>query len=145
MTREDKGHFAEKHEKDQSIDPRILEAIRDRTVENEIPCAVAFTIVGDLGISPEDVGRAVDLVEKKITKCQLGLFGYGPGKQAVKPAEELDPDLEKAIRGSLAEGRLPCKAAWDIAERLELRKMQVSSACETLGFKINKCQLGTFR
>lgn len=144
MTREDKGHFAKKHEKDQAIDQRIVEAIRDRTVENEIPCAVAFTIVEDLGVSPEDVGRAIDLVEKKISKCQLGLFGYGPGKQAVKPAEDVDPDLEKAIRGSLEEGRLPCKAAWDVSKSLELRKMQVSSACETFGIKINKCQLGTF-
>lgn len=144
MTHEDEGHYAGKHENAQDINPRIMEAIRDRAVDNEIPCAVAFTIVVDLGVSPADVGRAVDLVEMKIIKCQLGLFGYGHRKQVIKPAKEMDPDLEKAIRGSLVENRLPCKAAWDIANRLEIRKMQVSSACETLGFKINKCQLGTF-
>jgi hypothetical protein len=144
MTREDKGHFAKKHVKDQGIDPGIMEAVRDRSVENEIPCAVAFSIVDDLGASPEDLGRAIDLLEKGITKCQLGLFGYGPQKHIVKPAEEVDGDLEKAIRETLVEGRLSCRAAWDIAERLGLRKMQVSSACETLGLKINNCQLGTF-
>ena len=144
MTREDKGHFAKKHEKDQGIDPRIMEAVRDRIVENDIPCAVAFSIVSDLGVSPGEVGRAVDLIEKGITKCQLGLFGYGPQKHIVKPAETVDPELERAIRENLVEGRLSCRAAWDIAERLELRKMQVSSACETLGIKINACQLGSF-
>ena len=144
MTREDKGHFSKKHEKDQGIDSRIVEAIRDRTAENEIPCAVAFTIVDDLEVSPEDVGRAIDFVEKGIIKCQLGLFGYGPQKHIVKPAEEVDGDLEKAIRETVVEDRMSCRDAWDIAERLELRKMQVSSACETLGIKIKKCQLGTF-
>lgn len=144
MTREDKGHFAKKHVKDQGIDPGIMEAVRDRSVENEIPCAVAFSIVNDLGVSPKEVGRAIDLVEKGISKCQLGLFGYGPQKHIVKPAEEVDGDLEKAIREILVEGRLSCRAAWDLAERLELRKMHLSSACERLGIKINKCQLGTF-
>lgn len=145
MTHEDKGHFAEKHEKGPDTDPKIVAAIRDRAAENEIPCAVAFAIVDDLGVSPEDVGRALDVGEKKITKCQLGLFGYGPGKQAIKPAEGLAPDLERAVRESLVENRLPCRAAWDIAERMEIPKMQVSSACEKLGIKINKCQLGTFK
>ncbi len=144
MTREDKGHFAKKHEKNQDIPHRIMEAVRDRTAENEIPCAVAFSIVNDLGVAPGEVGRAVDLIEKGITKCQLGLFGYGPQKHIVKPAESVETELERAIRENLVEGRLSCRAAWDIAERLELRKMQVSSACETLGIKINKCQLGSF-
>ena len=144
MTREDKGYFAKKHEKAQDVDPRIMEAVRDRTVDNDIPCAVAFSVVRDLGVSPKEVGRAIDLVEKGISKCQLGLFGYGPQEHIVKPAEEVDGDLEKAIRETLVEGRLSCRAAWDIAQRLELRKMQVTSACETLGIKINQCQLGTF-
>lgn len=144
MTHEDKGHFSDKHGKDQEIDARIAEAIRERVPENEVPCAVAFTIVEDLKVEPRAVGRTIDQVEKSITKCQLGLFGYGPQKSPVSPRENVEEELEKAVRDRLDEGRLPCKEAWDIAEGLGLRKMQITSACEKLGIKISRCQLGTF-
>ncbi|MBN2125763.1 MAG: hypothetical protein JW821_15810 [Deltaproteobacteria bacterium] len=144
MTHEYKGHFADKHGKDQEIDPRITEAIRERVAENEVPCAVAFTIVEDLKVEPMKVGRAIDQVEKSITKCQLGLFGYGPQKSTVKPVETVDAEMEKAVRNRLENGRLPCKEAWDIAKAFGLRKMQITSACEKLGIKICHCQLGTF-
>jgi hypothetical protein len=80
----------------------------------------------------------------KVVKCQLGLYGYKPNKRIVKPAEAVSPDLEKAVRDALQNGRLPCAAAWEVAERLGLRKMEVSAACETLGIKISACQLGSF-
>ena len=144
MTHEYKGHFADKHGKDQEIDLRITEAVRERVAEKEVPCAVAFTIVDDLKVEPMKVGRTIDQVEKSIIKCQLGLFGYGPQKSPVKPVEIVDQELEKAIRNRVDDGRLPCKEAWDIAKGFGLRKMQVTSACEKLGIKISRCQLGTF-
>jgi hypothetical protein len=87
----------------------------------------------------------IDTLETKLTKCQLGLFGHGPQKMLVRPADRVSPELEDAIRQSLVQDKLPCKAAWDIAEKFGLRKMEVSAACEALKVKISSCQLGTFR
>ncbi len=56
----------------------------------------------------------------------------------------VDSALEGAIRAALQEGRLPCRSAWEIAERLRVPKMDVSSACEALGLKVRPCQLGAF-
>jgi len=107
-------------------------------------CAVAFEIAESLGVPAEEVGFTLDSLEVKVVKCQLGLFGYSPAKRIVQPAERVPPDLEKAIRGALVKDRLPCSSAWALAEKRRLRKMEISSACETLGIKIGPCQLGTF-
>ena len=44
----------------------------------------------------------------------------------------------------LAEKKLSCRAAWDIAHRFKVPKMAVSAACEALNIKIKPCQLGAF-
>ena len=54
------------------------------------------------------------------------------------------PEVAAAIRDALENDRLPCRAAWEIAERFGLRKMAVSGACEALGIKIKPCQMGAF-
>ena len=82
-------------------------------------------------------------MELRIGRCQLGLFGYPEGK-AVYPAAAVAPDLDAAIRGRLADGRLHCKAAWEIAAERKLARMEVSYACETLKIRIKHCQLGAF-
>jgi PIN domain nuclease of toxin-antitoxin system len=80
----------------------------------------------------------------KLTKCQLGLFGYQPQKKIVKPQDSIQENLKNAISQSLSQGKLSCKHAWEIAFRYNIRKMAVSSACETMGIKIKDCQLGAF-
>ena len=80
----------------------------------------------------------------RLVKCQLGLFGYTPEKKIVRAAKTVDADLKEALQESLVNNRLPCESAWDIAERFQLRKMALSSACETLGIKVKPCQLGAF-
>jgi hypothetical protein len=144
MTRKDKGHYARKHPSDRKIDPKIAEAVHDRTSEREISCAAAFKVVGDLGVSPLEVGFTIDVLEIPVTKCQLGLFGYNPRKGFVKPAESVSSGLEDAIRKALVNDRLSCAAAWEIAERLGIGKMDVTAACEALKIKLVSCQLGTF-
>jgi len=145
MTHKDKGHYGQKHPAERKIDEQIAEAVRSHATNGEIPCAVAFQIVEKLGVPPEEVGFTIDALEVKVMKCQLGLFGYGPKKMIVKSADYVPQDVEQAIRESLVEEKLPCEAAWGIAEKFGLRKMEVSSACEALKVKISSCQLGTFR
>ena len=144
MTHEDRGHYAKKHPADRQVNEKIAEAVKKRTSNETISCAVAFKIAGDLNIQPAEVGFTVDFLETRIVKCQLGLFGYSPEKSIVKPAKDVSSALEEAIREKLIKGRLPCKAAWEIAEKFGIPKMGVSSACDTLEIKINSCQLGSF-
>jgi hypothetical protein len=144
MTSKDKGHFAKKHSPDRKVNPSIADAVKDRAPDGEIPCAVAFEIAETQKVAPEEVGFTIDSLEVKVIKCQLGLFGYGSKKKLAKPSKTVPPGVKEAIQQSLVQDRLPCKAAWDIAARLGLRKLDVSSACEASGIKISSCQLGTF-
>ncbi len=144
MTSKDTGHYARKHPSDREIDQKVADAVKGRIMEDKISCAAAFKIAGDLKVSPREVGFTIDVLEIAITKCQLGLFGYDPDSKFVKPAESVSSELEDAIHQALVDHRLTCTAAWEIAERLGLGKMDVASACEALKIKIASCQLGTF-
>lgn len=144
MTRKDKGGYSKKHPSHRKVNQEISEAVKGRSSKGEIPCAGAFEIADRFKASPAEVGFTIDSLEVKVIKCQLGLFGYGPKKMVVEPAESVSAVLEAAIRQSLFNDRLPCAAAWKIAEGHGLKKMDVSSACEALKIKISSCQLGAF-
>ena len=144
MTSKDKGHYAKKHSPDRKIDQKVADAVKGRILEGEISCAAAFKIAGDLEVSPLEVGFTIDVLEIPINKCQLGLFGYKPGRKFAKPAESVSSELEDAIRQALVNNKLACATAWEIADKFGIGKMDVTSACETLEIKIAPCQLGTF-
>jgi hypothetical protein len=148
MTHEDAGNYAAKRPLNMVIDERLAKAVRDKTVNGEIACAQAELISKKLGVTVEEVGAVIDLLEIRIKRCQIGLFGYPkerfPEGRAVKAAESVAPGMEASIRGNLVAGRLPCKAVWKIAAEYRMPKMAVSSACEALKIKIKPCQLGSF-
>lgn len=145
MTHEFEGHYRGKHPVDARPDPQLARELRAKAADGRVSCAAAFAIVRECGSNPEAVGRAADLLELKITKCQLGLFGYKKEKRnIVEPAESVAEDLKRALRGATSEGRLSCKEAWDLARRFGLSKMEITAACEKLSIPIASCQLGTF-
>ena len=144
MTHEDAGHYAAKHPKGVEADPKIVEQIRQKLSDNHISCAAAHEIAATLSVSPAQVGMTIDLLEARITKCQLGLFGYSPQKNIVKPAESVSPDLKKAIETNLIDSHISCERCWEIASQQGLKKIEVASACEALSMKIKPCQLGAF-
>ncbi len=127
-----------------TVDPVLRDGLLKRAADRKLPCAIAFDVAELLGVSPDEVGRAADLLELRLVKCQLGLFGYRPKKSIVKPAASVSPELEKAILAGLIDDRLPCKTTWKIAKRLGIQKMKVSAACDAMGIKIRPCQLGAF-
>ena len=87
----------------------------------------------------------IDLLEKRINKCQLGLYGHGAEKgKAVEASSTVAQDLETAIRDAMDGDRITCEAAWDVADRLNLARMEVACACEALEIKVSTCQLGAF-
>ena len=125
-------------------DPEITEAVTGRAINGELPCHEAEDVAVKLHKPLLEVGAVLDMMEISITKCQLGLFGYHPSKKIVLPSEFIDPSLEQAIRKNLANGCLSCDSAWKIAIALDVPRINVASACEALGIKINPCQLGAF-
>ena len=144
MTREQGPKFSAKHGTDTKIDPAVKQKVEGNAKNNEIACAVAFQIAEELKATPSDIGKSIDLLDIRLVKCQLGLFGYRPKKKVVKKKAPQIQDMEEAIRKALVQEKLSCRAAWDIAQQFNLPKMAVSEACEYLNFKIKPCQLGAF-
>ena len=144
MTHENAGHYAKKHPADRKVKKEIVGAIKQKALDGEISCPAAHKIATSLDVPAEEVGFVIDYFEIRIVKCQLGLYGYRPEKKVVKPAKVVSEALEEAINESLIDGRLSCIAVWDIAQRLGIARMDVSSACEALKIKIFNCQLGAF-
>lgn len=116
--------------------------------DGKLTCAAAFRVAEELDVSPALLGQAADEAGIRLSRCQLGLFGYGPkaaGEHKVVTAmENIPPALAQAIREKLDEGKLPCATAWEIASSMQIAKMEVSAAAEALGIKIVRCQLGAF-
>lgn len=135
--------FSDKH-KAEEPNAMIKSQIIKRSKKETIPCAVAFEIVADAQVSPAEIGKTLDLMNYRLVKCQLGLFGYRPEKKIVKPHATNNTGLKNAIRNTLVNGKLSCKSAWEIAARFQIQKMTVCGICEDMGIKIKPCQLGAF-
>jgi hypothetical protein len=144
MTKQFEDHYTDKHGQYHKINPDIAELAQKKAPGKKISCAASFKIAHDLGLEPSDVGVTLDFLAIKIAKCQLGIFGYGKAKRVVNPLEHVPDFLEKAIRKDMTDGRLQCRNAWQAAERLGITRMEIASACDTLGIKISSCQLGAF-
>ena len=136
--------YSDKHGDNVKLDESIASKIRSRAKNNELPCAVAFDIAADLGCDPDKIGQTSDLLNFRLTKCQLGLFGYKPEKKIVKSERPADPRLEEALKKQAASGAIACKDAWKLAVQFKVSKMTISAGCEALGIKVKPCQLGAF-
>ncbi len=128
----------------EQLDNVLKDYIMEKAKEGELPCALAFEIADKKGMPIDEVGNYADLLEIRLTKCRLGLFGHTPDKKRVKPVHASDPGLKNAIENSHTQGRLSCKEVWDIASSQKCKKMDVSCACEAMKMKITNCQLGAF-
>jgi hypothetical protein len=144
MAHEDAGHYASKHPEGTTASSKILSALDGKISDRKISCTLAHEIAQSLKLSPKDVGIAIDLRELKLAECQLGLFGHQPGGKSLKMVETIPSDLEKAIRDLAENNKISCYDCWDVAERQDIPKLDVASACEKLGLKISPCQLGAF-
>jgi len=136
--------YRDKHGPGATPDSAIEQAIVERSKDGELPCALAFEIARVLGVPPREVGVTLDLLNTRLVKCQLGLFGYKPKKKIASPLTDVSSDLKSRIIEAESGKKLSCRKVWEIAESSGLRKMTVSNACEALGIKIKPCQLGAF-
>ena len=144
MTHLDKGKYFKKHPKESKIDNDLKQEIIGQAKDNNITCKKAEEIARKKGVAIGEIGKAIDILNINIIECQLGLFGYDKAKKIVQPAKEVASQLKENITSALKDGRLPCAAAWKIAEKLNIPRMKVCAACEVLQIKIKPCQLGAF-
>lgn len=56
----------------------------------------------------------------------------------------MENELERKIKSSLVNGRLPCAVAFKIAKEMKVSPRDVGDAANRLSIKISNCQLGCF-
>ena len=117
--------YASKHPSSAVLEKNLAAALEKEIHNGRISCAAAHGVAQRLARPPADIGRALDLMEIRLSRCQLGLFGYQPENRIVKKADHWDAGLEKEIRAALRDGRLPCIEAWDIANRCQIGRAHV--------------------
>jgi len=144
MTHMDKGKYFKKHPDGTPVDEDLKKEILEQVKNNSISCKKAEEIAKEMGFSLEETGRTIDILNINITKCQLGLFGYGETKKIVQPAKDISPELKENISAALQDGKISCVVAWKIAQKLDIPRMKVCAACEALDIKVKPCQLGAF-
>ena len=74
MTHEDKKNLSKKHETEQ-IDPKAADAIEKAAENKLLTCADAHKIAKNLGLSPDEMGVQIDLLEKSIATCRSSKTG----------------------------------------------------------------------
>jgi hypothetical protein len=147
MTHKDAKKYALKHPPGIRPNEQIAKAIREKSSGGELPCGMCEKISKELKVDMSEVGITADLLEMKIKKCQLGLFGWGKkpnhGKD-IQAADSTSVEMKSALEEVAENGVVTCAGVWVIADRLGIERKAASAACETLGLKIRVCQLGTF-
>lgn len=125
-------------------DASISEKIKKISENNQIACSSAFKLSEELSLTKEEVGQYADYLEIRLVKCQIGLFGHGPGTKLLKKLEFVDPGIETLVREHMENSILTCKNVFRIASELNISRIHVGSVCETLGIKVKQCRLGAF-
>ncbi len=130
------------------MDENLLQAMQERLEDGQLSCGKAFAVVQTLGAEPLRVGLTANEAGIRISKCQLGLFGYGPkaeGKHKIVHAmDEVPERLAARLRAASDEGQITCEAVWQVADGLGFRRLEASSAVEAMGLHVSHCQLGCF-
>ncbi len=143
MTHLDTGNYAAKHS-DQTILQELKQQMTETAQNGRLSCSKAHQLAQATGLSPAEVGRAADLLGLRLTGCQLGLFGQSREKNIVAAQSPPSPELQEALQQALTGQKLACLESWQIADRFNLKKTEITAACEALKIKISPCQLGAF-
>ena len=126
-----------------TIESVILTTLRD----GRLPCAFAFRLAAENGWDPTQVGAEADRLDVRISRCQLGLFGYESFRQKslVQIVPEVPGDVTVSLRAAASDDeKISCAALWRIAEDHGLPRIAIACAAETLGLRVSPCQLGCF-
>ena len=130
------------------VDGGLAAALRARLSGGRLPCAAAFLVAAKHEVTRAEVGRAADALGIRLSRCQLGLFGFpgqakrwAPGSPIPRVPEGFAAAVRK-VRGP--DGSVTCAALWAVAESHGLAKAAAGHFTDHLGIKIRRCQLGAF-
>ena len=126
----------------------LQDQLRAAANEDPLSCALAHKLALEWKVTPEELGVAARELGIRITRCQMGLFGYGPkgtpSYRVVQPADHVPEALSVEVQAALIDGRLPCRVAWELGRRHGLAYRRIGDVLEALGIKVRPCQLGQF-
>lgn len=128
----------------------IQTQIKNHLDENgQLTCEAAHLVAKQLNVDPLFVGDQATAMDVRITKCQLGFFGYAekkgmPGYKIVQKLEQVPGAVAAAVCQSAKDGELSCAAVWEIGDAQGIARSDMGSIVETLGIKTHPCQLGCF-
>lgn len=143
MGHQDRGHYAKKHPGAQ-LNQALAQAILQASSNGILACASAHRLAKAQNCLPKEIGIQADLLELRISQCQLGLFGYTLDKKNFNPDAGITPELKDRIFDAQSGGRIDCKSCWDIAKEFKISRLNMGSVCERLEIRIKPCQLGVF-
>ncbi|MBU1050709.1 hypothetical protein KKG90_11875 [Candidatus Bipolaricaulota bacterium] len=124
------------------IESMVLTTLRD----GRLPCAFAFRLAREHNWSAAQVGAEADRLGVRISRCQLGLFGYDCFRQKglVQQLADIPGDVAISLRAAAVDETIACAALWRIAEEHGLPRIAIACAAETMGLLVSPCQLGCF-
>jgi hypothetical protein len=127
----------------------ILRAIEARTVAGELSCQDAHDLAAEYGLGPLALADLVNReTEVRFSRCQLGLFGYGPKAEGlskiVLPATHVPDEIRAALEAEAVNGCIPCVTVWEIADRFKYPRLGIANIIEVMGLRVRPCQLGCF-
>jgi hypothetical protein len=130
------------------MDETLYQEIQNHLEDRLLSCNQAHAIAQLLGTKPLAVGMAANEADIRISRCQLGLFGYGPkseGKHKIVHAMDKVPErLAARIRATAGDDGIDCASIWQIADDLGYLRIETASAVEAMGLRVSRCQLGCF-
>ncbi len=112
--------------------------------DKRIACRAAHKIAQDLDCVPLKVGQTADLMEVRIIRCQLGLFSRGEATVAPLSKDDITPEMRAAVESAVSDGKISCKECWQLADQLNLTRLEMGALCDGLKIKVSPCQLGAF-
>ena len=117
--------------------------------DGQLTCAAAHKLAEQLNVSPAEIGNLVNEIDVRISRCQLGFFGYAPkkgmpGYKIVTKLDTLPEPVATEVRNATQQGKISCLEVWRIAEKHDVKRPDMGNIVETLDIKVTPCQLGCF-
>ena len=112
--------------------------------DKRIACRALHDIANELNCPPQKVGRTADLMEVRISHCQLGLFGRSNRAAVAFSEKEVTQEMKAAFESAISDGKIACEDSWRLAHQLNLSRLEMGALCDVLEVKVTPCQLGAF-
>jgi len=121
-------------------------AIRESLIDGSLPCSHAFRLAETLDRPPRAIGEETNRLELRVSRCQLGIFGYKDfgDKRLIRRLADVPADVAQALTAAVVDDVLPCASAWKIGRDHSLPRLVVGCAAESLEIRIGNCQLNCF-